>query len=169
MRGWARHVPKLPTQSHLTVGRFTLKVPVVPSQTVWGGNRCRRRKCALRGESRDAIARFRSSADQQGRLATFVQGEEVVLPNPIGIGLNEFVAVRAGPDTDPGGLPALVCVEPMSPLLDGPRNIWNGVLPAPTIGVRSTRMSDVIVGTAAVRFVNAVDSIVSHGGYPFID
>lgn len=115
-------------------------------------------------------ARSKWPAGLPDRLATLFQSEEVILPDPIGIGLNELIAVHTSPDTDPSSISTFIRIESVGALLDEPHDIWDGLLPAPVdVWLWSTCMCDVLVRAVAIRFINAVDSVVSHGCHPFVD
>lgn len=99
----------------------------------------------------------------RSRLATFGQGKQVVLPNPVGIGLDELVTVRAGSHANPRDIPAFVRVELVGALLDELHDIRNGILPAPTlVWLRAARMGDTFMWAVSIRLVDAVNPVVSH-------
>jgi hypothetical protein len=66
---------------------------------------------------------------------------------------------------NPSHNPVFLGVETVGVTLDESDNIGDGIAPpSGAIRLRTTNMSDVLMGAVAVRFVNAINMIVCHSG-----
>ena len=96
-------------------------------------------------------------------LRAFLQGEKIVFPDAIGVGLKEFAACGAGPHRDPSRNAAFAGVEPIRFAFDQTDNVRNRVFPTSrAVGLRAAHVRDVLVSAVAVRFVYAINSVVGH-------
>src|ERR1700677_108328 len=99
----------------------------------------------------------------------FFQCKEVILPDAIGARLNVLVTGGADANFYPRGCADLTGVKSVDLLLDETDHVWYRVLPPfCALRTRPSHMSDVLMAAVAVRFVDAINPVVSHSCYPFI-
>jgi hypothetical protein len=96
-------------------------------------------------------------------LAAFLQCQQIILPHTIRMGLKILVAGGADADTNPCARATIAGEEPVNAALNQIDNIRHCFLP-PTRStwVRAAHMRNPLMLAVTVRFVDAINSIVSH-------
>src|SRR5215831_12406326 len=96
-------------------------------------------------------------------LCAFGEGEEIVVPIPVRVRLQIFVAGGAHANAHPGGLAAFLGVELVLVVLDVADHVVGGVFPpARPIWLRTTNRGDPLVRTIAIGLIDAVDTVIGH-------
>lgn len=102
-------------------------------------------------------------------LTAFLKRQEIILPDTVGVGLQELVAGRAFFDTHPRLKATFVCIEAVLLGFDKRNNICCSVSPTTAaVWFRASNTSYAFMPGITIGFVHAVNAVVSHGGiYPF--
>lgn len=109
------------------------------------------------------VARFSDFWPSPIKSAAFVQRQEIVRPDAVGISLQELVTRSASVHSDPRFDTPLIGVKAMGLLFDKAHDIRHRVLPAPeTIRLRSAHMRNVLMRAVTVKFINAINPVVRH-------
>lgn len=116
---------------------------------------------------RIALLRAYRRETARGRAAVelgraLVEGEQIVVPDTICVGLNEFASRRAFSHGNPGGRITILRVEPVLLVLDKADNVFHLVLPSSSFGLGPTDIRDVLMPTHPVRLVNTINAVSGH-------
>jgi hypothetical protein len=96
-------------------------------------------------------------------VSAFPERQQIVRPDVIGVGLQEFVTGWACPDAHPGCGVAFMRIEAVLLAFDEGDDIRRGISPAArAVGFWSADMADAVVPAIPVRFVYAIYTIISH-------